>query len=85
MDGRTRFLESGAGKRRKSVRHPYANLAKDRKKLGWVAASGVVGADIGVLDNPVLAYYVPSWHRQCPARFAIHDGKVETTIYFGSS
>jgi hypothetical protein len=47
-----------------------------------VAASSVVGADIGVFYNPFWAYYVPDRHRQCPARLAIRGGKVETTFYF---
>jgi hypothetical protein len=55
---------------------------RNRKELGWVAASSVVGADIGVFYNPFWAYYVPDRHRQCPARLAIRGGKVETTFYF---
>lgn len=39
-----------------SVRHACANLRDDRKKLGWVAASRVVGADIRVLHDPFSAY-----------------------------
>jgi hypothetical protein len=64
------------------VRQARANLAKDGKELGWVAAPRVVGADIGLLDDPFWAYYLPSWHRQCPARLAVHGGEVETTFYF---
>ncbi|MGO7763279.1 hypothetical protein ACC761_30910, partial [Rhizobium ruizarguesonis] len=33
-----------------------ANLRKDRQKLGWAAASRVIGADIRVLHDPVSAY-----------------------------
>ncbi len=67
----------------RSVHPTRTKLAKDRKDLGWVAASGVVGADVSVLDDPIGAYHVTSWHRQCPTRLIVHGGEVEAGFQFG--